>query len=691
MYPQGVHASGERSVAGGRIQSIAAFDRLHRTIRRALVLLVLFPTALVRADRAMALAEFGIVYTVNSNNDVNDGSCNAVHCSFREAICAANLAEGTDTIHFSIGSGPQTITPNSALPTVEQTTVIDATTQPGYAGIPLITLDGVSVEGESEPCNMDEPQPDEGPPVGLKLTGGSTTVRGFCDHPVQRRRHRDARQSEQSDREQLHRDRTQRRAARGTSATESRLKIPPTIASAERPPVPGMSSPTTAIPKGVGGVSRSSERNHREPSLRETSSGTNRAGSAAIGNASCGVCINGAPATRVGGDTAAARNLISGNGGHGIAIESLGAEETVIEGNFIGTTADGSAALPNGSAGIFIHGAAKTTVGGFTPSTRNLISGNISYGIEIVQAPSTIIRGSHIGTGVSGMGAIGNGAGILVEDSPDVTIGGSAASLRNVISGNGSIFEGGSGDGIDIFGAASTKVTVQGNYIGLNAAGTDALGNGGSGIVVEGASGITIGDTTADGRNVISGNGGHGILIGSDDEDDENDESSFVCVLPITGTVVLGNYIGTDANGTADLGNAGSGVVLAVDERFAGDTTVGPQNVISGNGADGVTINAHICGTIVTSEGSSEELDCQQRARKFHRHGRRRSGTARQRRVGRSDRGAHNNVVGGTDVADRNIISANGESGIDVRSTAFGNAIKGNFIGTNVIGTGALG
>src|SRR5437870_4919209 len=74
---------------------------------------------------------------VNNTNDSGPGS-------FRQAIIDANLNVGPDTINFNIGSGPQTITPASALPEITEALTIDATTQPGFAGRPIIEIDGTN-------------------------------------------------------------------------------------------------------------------------------------------------------------------------------------------------------------------------------------------------------------------------------------------------------------------------------------------------------------------------------------------------------------------------------------------------------------------------------------------------------------------------------------------------------------------
>src|SRR5258708_21726672 len=77
-------------------------------------------------------------FTVTNTSDSGTGS-------LRQAIMDANGAAGADTIAFSIsGSGVHTISPSSALPDITDTVAIDGTTQPGYAGAPLIELNGAS-------------------------------------------------------------------------------------------------------------------------------------------------------------------------------------------------------------------------------------------------------------------------------------------------------------------------------------------------------------------------------------------------------------------------------------------------------------------------------------------------------------------------------------------------------------------
>jgi CSLREA domain-containing protein len=129
--------------------------------RRFLLVLPLVVTGMLYAAHAAAAATF----TVNTNDD-GDTVCTAAHCSLREAIKAANAAAGHDQIVFDIPpGGPQTIQPvGRSLPAVTDPVTIDATTQPGYSGTPIIQLDG-SLAGPGA--------------VGFDIPAGQSVVAGF--------------------------------------------------------------------------------------------------------------------------------------------------------------------------------------------------------------------------------------------------------------------------------------------------------------------------------------------------------------------------------------------------------------------------------------------------------------------------------------------------------------------------------
>ena len=137
-----------------------------------------------------------------------------------------------------------------------------------------------------------------------------------------------------------------------------------------------------------------------------------------------------------------------------------------VQGNYIGTTADGLSALPNGT-GIGVFAGAANTLSG------NLISGNTQAGID-VGGRDTVIQGNTIGLNADGTAALANAnSGVrLFGSAINTQVGGSSAGAGNVISGN-------TGYGVDLDGSSHA---VQGNLIGTGPSGTTDLGNGLSGV-----------------------------------------------------------------------------------------------------------------------------------------------------------------------------------------------------------------
>ena len=123
--------------------------------------------------------------------------------------------------------------------------------------------------------------------------------------------------------------------------------------------------------------------------------GTKADGSAALANV-YGVVISGAPNNLIGGTAAGARNVISGNSSYGVYILS-GATGNSVRGNFIGVKADGSSALAN-QYGVFISDAPNNNIGGTTAGARNVISGNSSLGVYLAGSGATgnSVRGNSI-------------------------------------------------------------------------------------------------------------------------------------------------------------------------------------------------------------------------------------------------------------------------------------------------------
>jgi len=189
--------------------------------------------------------------------------------------------------------------------------------------------------------------------------------------------------------------------------------------------------------------------------------GTNAAQAANLGNV-CGVVI----AQGATGNTVGPGNVISGNY-QGVALN--GATGNTIQGNSIGTTASGKAALPNHYGVLIENGATNNTIGGGTTGAGNVVSGNLQVGIFLRGAGTTgnMIEGNDIGTLADGTTALGNGAhGILVSDmAANNTVGGITSGFVNVIAdnaGNGVLI---GADPNDSVSEAGTGNPVEGNAI----------------------------------------------------------------------------------------------------------------------------------------------------------------------------------------------------------------------------------
>jgi titin len=320
--------------------------------------------------------------------------------------------------------------------------------------------------------------------------------------------------------------------------------------------------------------------------------GTDVDGEAAIANGSNGIDVDPlAQHTRIGTDgngvgDAAERNIISGNADNGIKTKG---HNVTIAGNYIGTNAAGSSAIPNGGYGIEVGISSYGTIIGtdgdasYDGIEGNLISGNTAGGVNVSGTVQDIwIAGNKIGTTPNGNTGLGNGDdGIHAEGSVTQLVIGtngddvSDTSERNIISGNG-------GDGVEL-GAGIAAAVLAGNRIGTNTGGTAAVANGDNGVLIGAGANHNLVGSDVDGisdtleRNLISGNVGSGMRIQGSGSDYNQ---------------VTGNYIGTNVSGNAALPN---NIGVSIDEQ-AYQTHIGPSlnpdfgNLISGNTNDGIYI-----------------------------------------------------------------------------------------------------
>lgn len=514
--------------------------------------------------------------------DTNDSVCDIDEgmpenqCTLRAAIQVANHLNGRDYIKFDIeGAGVHTITPSNSLPEITEAVLIDGTTQTGYAGTPVIQLSGASAGALVN---------------GLFITGGTTTVKGlvingFGGYGILIQGAAGSNVEACFIGTDATGDSVVGNFLSGIRIKDSNNNTIGGATPEKRNIISGngvLEDPVSLHGVQIDGSSTGNK-------VQGNYIGTNVDGTTDLGNKGAGVGVFRSNNT-VGGATLAPAtgegNLISGNDQAGVFVASNDAGNTVsnvtVQGNLIGTDANGTSAIPNNQYGVFFAGQVQNCyVGGGAPGSRNIISGNTGYGVAISAPPNAgfnasnnFVQGNYIGADVLGMNRLPNTlTGVFILDAHDNFIGGTNAATRNLISGND---ERGIAIGqTDPSFNTSYNNVIKGNYIGTNADGSSSLYNKNAGIQIgNGASGNMIGGTSPNDRNIISGNRtpdgsgtGLGILI--------NTEAKS--------TNVLGNYIGTNPEGDSALANF-MGVVVA---SGASNTNIGlnntGRNVISGN------------------------------------------------------------------------------------------------------------
>jgi hypothetical protein len=556
--------------------------------------------------------------------------------SLRQAILDSNATNGLDTIIFQIpGNPPYVISPASPLPALTDPVVLDATTQLGYASQPLVELVGTAAGIGT---------------VGLRLGGsGSNTVRGLAINRFDADGIRLDSPGNVIQANYIGTDTTGALARGNGQYGIFVLNVSSNLIGgtnlADRNILSGGNETGIYILNGTGNV------------VQGNYIGVNATGDAALGNRNNGVTIYTAPTNVIGGDTAGAGNLISGNAASGINLNGGSATGNVIQGNFIGVDSNGTLAIPNLGDGITLNSAPANAIGGTNPIERNLISGNGKAGISLNGAGTrqNQIFGNFIGTDATGLLKLGNSlAGVTLTGAASNQIGSPLPFSGNVISGNRQ-------DGVFLTNSIANR--VQGNLIGVSVYGTNALGNGLNGVAISSAAFNMIGGEDSGAGNLISANTNAGI---------------WLFRAGATNNVVQGNLIGTDSTGRTALKNLTTGIQIEAPRNLIGGSMPGAGNVISGNGHVGVwLLNTNAFENIVqgnligTALGGTNGL------------GNANAG------VGITD--AANNQIGGTAASERNIISANGNGNVFiVESKAVGNKFVGNFIGTDINGRTAL-
>lgn len=277
----------------------------------------------------------------------------------------------------------------------------------------------------------------------------------------------------------------------------------------------------------------------------------------------------------IGGTASGAGNLISGNSGNGQAgilvdvsglVIGTSVGENQILGKTIGLSVDGTATLGN-DIGIKLANQTNTTfVGGSIAGSRNIISGNSTYGIQITGSTLNIVAGNFIGIDPTGLIARPNGGQpIFMDGASNNTIGSSGVNGRNLIVGLNS-----NTTGIEIANASNGNA-VQNNWIGINASGTAALGALASGISITSNSQFNqiggVGPGNVELGNLIGGVQ-TGILISG---------------LGTINNSLKNNTIGLNATATAAIPNVLGVSLSGAGTNFIGGLATKERNIISGN------------------------------------------------------------------------------------------------------------
>jgi CSLREA domain-containing protein len=405
-------------------------------------------------------------FFVNTLADTVDADADVT--SLREALLAANANPGGDTINFSVAGQINVAT---QLPTISDATgnlFLDGNSAPSYAGTPVVSLFG----------------PGTGSGVsGLQIEGSiNNLVRGL----------------------QI-----------GNFANGIDIRNVGANANAVVGCYIGTDG-SVAVPNGTGvfifngaasnrigtngdGVNDAAEGNLISGNLGNgidlfaagdntviagNRVGTNSAGTAALANGGVGISVGFTKFARVGTNSDGTsddleRNLISGNALWGVAIGGAGARNNDVLGNFIGTDVTGTAAIPNGEAGVLLSDTFNNRIGDFSTAGRNVISGNLKEGILVTTAsPLNLVNRNAIGTDLSGTLDLGNGShGIMLTNG-----GGTLQVAQNTIAFNG-------GDGVHMTSTAGTGVQITS---------TSFFDNGGLGInlvsATDDATGVTLND-----------------------------------------------------------------------------------------------------------------------------------------------------------------------------------------------------
>ncbi|MEK6303926.1 MAG: FG-GAP-like repeat-containing protein [Acidobacteriota bacterium] len=491
-----------------------------------------------------------MVFTVTVNSDSGPGS-------LRQAINDANNNPGADTIDFAIpASQAKVLLLQSPLTEVTEAVTIDGTTQPGYAGSPVVAIRR------------------GGTGSTLRISGGNSTVRGLDICSLQKGLPNGS-PEEPGVRERL--ADIEIVTAGGNKIEGNTLsQVGVIVRTSEN--ILGGTAPEAgnrfAANEGTFGVLLLTGQGATKNQIQgNTLTGNNQACGLVGDNCGEAVAIRDASENVVGGTLPGARNIISASGNFSnVFIGGESSTGNLVQGNFIGVGAIG--ANPAGSSeGVGVSSALNVTIGGTTPQAGNVISGN-SGGVDLegdgTSDMGILVQGNFIGTDATGTISVGNSTGVSILFAKGTTVGGDIPAARNVISGNTvqGVTIGSGGAGVHCAQASGgpepggSDFEVIGNYIGTDVSGTQPLGNRFSGVIA-----ISNAFSHEIRGNRIAFNGGNGVIV----SDGRPATPIFPATFPAFSIRILENSIFSNGLLAIDLGSDG---ITPNDLR---DPDVGPN------------------------------------------------------------------------------------------------------------------
>ena len=311
------------------------------------LLLILMTCLFSCALTAQAATTFQVTTTAD-----NGDNANPTPGSLRQAIIMANSTPGTDTISFNIGMGAQTITLLSALPAITDPVIIDGTTQPGFAGTPIIEIKGTSAGSGV---------------AGLQISAGSSTVRGLVINRFSTGIFLNTKGNNLIAGNYIGTDITgtvaQSNSSHGIDVQGSNNNTFGGTIAADRNLISG---------NGNNGLRLSGSSSNI---VLGNYIGTDASGSSKLGNGNQNLRMENSQNNKIGGTAQGEGNIISGSGDSGIIL--ISAFGNTIAGNRIGTDITGTLNLGNASNGLTVLSGTGNVI------SANTIAFNGALGIEL--------------------------------------------------------------------------------------------------------------------------------------------------------------------------------------------------------------------------------------------------------------------------------------------------------------------